>query len=455
VLFIRLLVCSALGAAVFLASPGGVRRAAAEDATAPATTKKLGNGLTLIFLEDHNLPVVSIRLTYQTAPSPDGLQFIAPRLILDATTHIAEGRYDALLGAAGGRNMDWSIFRGNTSFTVAVPAHRIDLPLWLWSDQMAFALPRIDEPMLERAKALALQDHRMRWDERPCGIAEAATQGVLYPSPHPYHAAVLGPTARGMRASVAELRRFLDDNFAPNRASLAFVGDFDTADLEARVRKWFGAIPAGAPPEVPTDELLPAQQTTISARANIDAPSVLIQWRIPRAWERPFDWEVLQKLLDGSETALLPWELRDRQALVTSITARYDRRPFGSVFSVNATVAHGHSAEEVSRAIDAYLKALVLKPPSPQNVDWASRAANRARILGRETTTERVTFLGNAWAYAMPWSLPDEEKVDVSRPSALLRKALLDEHRTIVRCEVDPSAPIAGVISATTSGALP
>jgi predicted Zn-dependent peptidase len=445
----RCLLAAALGAVLALSAHARTAFAQPESGGgAGATTIRLDNGLTLVLLEDHTLPVVSLRIAYRTAPSPDGLNLIAPRLMLDATKHVEPGQYDAFLAAAGGRSQGWSATSDRATFTVTLPAHQVNLALWLWSDQMGFVGPRLDAAMLDRAKALALQNRRMLVDESPCGLSTVEMRKAMYPEPHPYHAQPQGPSDRALSASADELRDYLRSSFTPDRASLVLVGDFDTADMQARVSRWFGDIPAGPSPWTwPSDEMLPAASTDITLRANVDAARVFFQWRIPRALDSAFEWEALTDYLDGNASAFLRWELRDKQHVVDSIDASYSRAPLGSTFRVTARVAKGHSTADVVKAVGALVARVVAEGPNPVRVERAGLEALRARLVSRETTAGRAQLLYEAWLYGSPWAAPDGKLLDAPRAVALLRDAFVDEHRVVVRCEVDPGAPIRGTVA--------
>lgn len=432
----------------------------AADPPPPASTTpvpshvRLSNGLTVVVVEDHRLPVIALRIAYRhdELPPPGALRFVAPRLMIDATKHVSSGQYDSLLENAGARNETWGVTLDSTYFAVTVPSNAVDLPLWLWSDQMAFLTPRLDSSMIARAVALARQDRRMRIDDTPCATSEQEARVALYPPSHPYRQSPRG-FPEGDEVELASMTAFVEEAYRPDVAALFFVGDISAAEGLARARKWFGDIPSAARRPTPVDPSLPAGEAHIAIRALVSAARVRITWRIPREYDVPSRWRVFENMLGGQETGLLRWELRDSRRLVSTISTSYDPRAHGSTFSIDATVAAGHTPEEVVSAVDAFLDALPSKDVGALHLDWAREEGMRADLLEGATTSERAARLAGAWLIngtasltSGPWDL------DAAHLATLVGSALEKQHRAVLTCTPDPSASIAGITVSRNSG---
>jgi predicted Zn-dependent peptidase len=418
----------------------------------PSASVHLPNGLGVVVIEDHTLPVVALQMVYRLdgALSTEGLHLLAPRLMLDSTKHVRRGQYSPLLAAAGARSMSWGATMDRTYFTATVPSNRVDLPLWLWSEQMAFLAPQIDAPMLARAKSLAIQDRRMRVDDVACAVAEAEARSALYLDSHPYRTAPHGVPDSIERVDLDEVRRYLESVYVPQRAAVFFVGDITPEDAVTRVAKWFGDVPPGKPVSFALPESLPSTGTQIVVHANVEAPRLRISWRIPRELDHAFQWEAFEQLLDGNEVQLLVWKFRDELKLVSSITASYTELKLGSVFSIEATVAQGKDPGELLAKIDEFLAKVVDAERS--RTAWAVREVARKRAFDRETTAARATILAREWALARPEEDPATvEHFNAATILQLVGLALVPDHRVVIRCDADAGAPIAGVVVSRTA----
>jgi predicted Zn-dependent peptidase len=411
---------------------------------APSYVGELSNGLSVIVLEDHDPPVVAVRLVYRLSggQSADGVQLIAPRVMLESSEHVATGEYESLLGAAGARGTTWGTKMDQTYFATTVPTARIELPLWAWSDQMAFVDPRVDEGAVRRARDVAVQDSRIRYDEVACAGAEQAARDALYPDGHPYRRtpAKVPESADGIDSS--RLRAFLKSVYVPARAALVFVGDVSAERAMTLASKWFGDVSPGTRGDPGPPEGLPSAEAHVAVRARVDHPQVRLVWRIPRANDDPLLWETLAQLLDGDETRMMAWELADRQKIVSRANASYSARAFGSVFSVDTTLEPGHSPAEVVKGVDGMMRSWI---QNPTRLSWAVREAERARLLNSETTADRASWLANDWVQSgrspTEWTMPTQATLLKAVDSALV-----PAHRVVIDCEPDRVAPIAGVV---------
>ncbi len=80
-----------------------------------------------------------------------------------------------------------------------------------------------------------------------------------------------------------DVKQFFKTYYAPNNAVLALVGDLDTKETLAKVKKYFGSIPRQTPP-VPADLTEPAKDG--ERRGTLDDPlarltRIDIAYRIP------------------------------------------------------------------------------------------------------------------------------------------------------------------------------
>jgi predicted Zn-dependent peptidase len=309
---------------------------------------------------------------------------------------------------------------------------------------MAFAAPRIDEDAVRRARDVAVQDSRMRYDDVACAAAEDAARATLYPEGHPYRhtPAKVPASADGIDSS--RVRSFVKSAFVPARAALVFVGDVTAERAMGLATRWFSEVPPGTRGDPDPPEGLPIAEAHVTMRANVDHPQVRLVWRIPKASDDPIVWETLALLLDGDETRMMAWELADRQKIVSRATASYAGRAYGSVFSIVATLVPGHSAADVVLRIDSLMSTWI---QNAARFSWAVREAERGRLMSSETTADRAGWLANDW---VQWGRIRTDWTTPTRATVLMavNAALTPAHRVIIDCQPDRTAPIAGVVEA-------
>ena len=139
-----------------------------------------------------------------------GLASLVPRLMVRATTHLAEGQYDRALDAAGATGSIWRVEPDRTCFKTTVPAAEVALPLWLWSDQMGFLSGRLDQRLIDQQIVTVKNEQVQRIENTPLGHLADIQNARIYPPGHPYRAAALPgrrATARDRRPRGTGIRR--------------------------------------------------------------------------------------------------------------------------------------------------------------------------------------------------------------------------------------------------------
>src|SRR5262249_58550555 len=116
------------------------------------------------------------------------------------------------------------------------------------------------------------EERRLRVDNVAYGQTTEKLEELIYDN-FAYHHPVVGSMEDLDAASVDDVKQFFKTYYAPNNAVLALVGDLDTKETLAKVKKYFGSIPRQEPPK-PVD--LTEPEKTAERRANLaDKPARL------------------------------------------------------------------------------------------------------------------------------------------------------------------------------------
>jgi zinc protease len=106
----------------------------------------------------------------------------------------------------------------------------------------------MDQHKLDVQRDVVKNERRQSYENQPYGLAWETVSAALYPAGHPYHHPVIGSMADIEAASLDDVRRFFRTWYAPGNASLAIAGDVTVERARALVERYFGDLPAGAPP---------------------------------------------------------------------------------------------------------------------------------------------------------------------------------------------------------------
>ena len=152
------------------------------------------------------------------------------------------GHFELVQGAGGSLNGTTSFER--TNYFETMPAHQLELALWLEADRMGSLLAALDEESLQNQRDVVKNERRQRYDNVPYGTAFERMTALAYPEGHPYHHIPIGSMADLDAVTLEDARAFFRANYAPNNAVLAVVGDIDPEQTRSMGREVLRLHPA-------------------------------------------------------------------------------------------------------------------------------------------------------------------------------------------------------------------
>jgi predicted Zn-dependent peptidase len=150
-----------------------------------------------------------------------------------------------LIEQAGG-SLNGSTWLDRTNYFETLPAHYLELGLWLEADRLGWLLPAMTQEKLDNQRDVVKNERRWRVDNQPYGDWDERLQALMYPPDHPYHHSVIGSMEDLDAASLEDVEKFFRTYYTPSNAVLSIVGDFDPDNARVLVQKYFGEIPQGA-----------------------------------------------------------------------------------------------------------------------------------------------------------------------------------------------------------------
>jgi predicted Zn-dependent peptidase len=250
--------------------------------------QRLPNGLRVIVAEDHLAPVVAINLWYAVGSKHEvrgktGFAHLFEHVMFQGSRHVAKAEHVALVQAAGG-TMNGSTWLDRTNYFETMPAHQLELGLWLEADRMATLLDALSQENLDNQREVVKNEKRWSYDNRPYGSWQEKLQAHLFPPDHPYHHPTIGSMDDLDAASLEDVSGFFRTYYAPNNAVLSVVGDVESAAVVDAAERFFGRIPAN--PSIPPlgDLSLPLTlggERRETVRDRVPLPRIHVGFRAP------------------------------------------------------------------------------------------------------------------------------------------------------------------------------
>lgn len=468
---------------------------------------RLANGLTLLMVERHQAPIVSINFTFgvggmHEATGATGVAHLYEHMAFKGTRTIgtrdyererplleeverlqariasleaspadpaaaaaledlrrklkeAQERADALVvvnemallyqrhGAVG---LNASTGKDVTRYTVSLPANR--LPLWAAIESDRMAHPVLREFFKERA--VVMEERRLRTEDSPAGLLHEAFTAAAFQA-HPYGFPTIGWASDIQALTPAETERFFRAHYGPNNAVIGIVGDIDPREVIALVERTFGKIPA-APPPPPVVTVEPPQRGERRVEVEFDAePSLLIGYHKP-AIGHPDDYvfDVLDSLLSEGVTSRLYKRLVREKRVAASVatSSGYPGAVAPNLFVISAVPLAPHTTTEVEAAVYEELERLKVEPVTPREMEKVLNNLDASLVRALRSNSGLASQLAYFQVVAKDWRylLKARDRIAAVTPADIQRVAATyfrKSNRTVATL-VKPSAAAPG-----------
>ncbi|TNM31838.1 M16 family metallopeptidase [Streptomyces sedi] len=351
-----------------------------------ATEHRLANGLRVVLSEDHLTPVAAVCIWYDVGSRHEvkgrtGLAHLFEHLMFQGSRQVTgNGHFELVQGAGGSLNGTTSFER--TNYFETMPAHQLELALWLEADRMGTLLSALDDESMENQRDVVKNERRQRYDNVPYGTAFEKLTSMVFPEGHPYHHTPIGSMEDLDAASLEDARAFFRTYYAPNNAVLSVVGDIDPEQTLAWAEKYFGGIPGHDGKRPPRDGALPeviGEEVRELVREDVPARALMAVYRLPQDGTREADAaDLALTALGGGESSRLYNRLvrHDR----TAVSAGFGMLRLAGAPSMGwLDVKTSGEAEvaEIEAAVDEELARFAAEGPTPEEMERAQAQLER------------------------------------------------------------------------------
>jgi len=414
------------------------------------TTHTLANGLQVILLEDHTVPVIDLQVWYHVGgkdelPGHTGFAHLFEHLMFKGSAHVGPDEHSRIIEAVGGFD---NAETGDdvTQFFETFPSNYLERVLWLEADRMGSL--NVDEVNFESERQVVEEERRVRVDNEPYGSIEEDLRAAAF-TVHGYHHLPIGSIADLDKTTLEEVRQFHDTYYKPNNATLVIVGDFNSVQALVWTTKYFEGIPPSAkpfprpnPPEPPQTE----ERRVSKSYTNTPLPAVVIGYKIPAQYAPDaYPLDLAANILAGGESSRLYQTLvyKEQIAVQSAGFGNFSEDP--NLFWAYAIMNQGHTADEGEKAVVGVLDGLKEQPVDAKEIEKAKNQEISGFILGRDTDQEKAEALAGA---AVIGKNPDLVNTELERyldvtPADIQRVAkdyFVPEHATVLIVTPAPGA---------------
>jgi predicted Zn-dependent peptidase len=385
-----------------------------------AEVSHLPNGLTVIMLEEHSFPLVSVQMLYKSGSAAEmtgktGLAHFLEHLAFRGSRNFPDARATELIYDAGG---EWHGYTAmdQTTYFATMPKNGLDLLLRIEADRMARTV--IDPGSIDAEKGAVITELHSYENDPASVLQEAVTRTAI--QAHPYGSPMAGYVSDVEHLTADDARAYYASHYAPANAVLAIVGDFAPSEAKALVVRSFADVPARpvAQPNL-TGELPQRGERRTRLTGPVDRQYFQLAYRAPAASNPDFPaFLVLQQILSGGSGLNL------RQSDWAGTPAEEGSRLFGTtediatwlpptrdlfLFVISGSAAAKADPKALERDITKRIAAVRDRPTHAAELAKAKAAVTRAIAEDVQTTEDaahQLAFFDGIGALDMLLGMP-------------------------------------------------
>ena len=289
---------------------------------------KLPNGLVLLLLEKHELPLTSVTLALRTGALLDPEQKPGMSAIVAEQLRKGTGTRNAeqISNDIDFMGMDFSAAssRERTNVSADFLARDTDKALALMADVVLHPTFPADE----LKKTIAQRQERLRTEKDQVQLAVSQYYFATLYKGHPYARPLLTTEASLASISRDDVKAFHKRAYTPANTVIAVVGDFNSAEMEAKLTTLFGGWKGEAPAAPAVAPLKPVTGRHVLLVDKPDATQTYFTLGNVGLSETDPDRapaEVVNTLFGGRFTSLFNSELRIKSGYSYGASSRFDQ----------------------------------------------------------------------------------------------------------------------------------
>jgi zinc protease len=398
----------------------------------------LANGLKILVLERHDLPIVSFHVWYKVGSGNEGLGITGISHLLEHMMFKGSGKigpedFSRLVQKYGGHDNgatsdDFTFYYENISVEF--------LPQMMELEAGRMHDLKLDSLQFNSERMVVIEERRLR-ENSPWGRLVEECEAAAFMA-HPYGHPTLGWTSDLQSITLNDVRGYYATYYAPNNATCVIVGDIKPGQAVLLVKKYFGDIPRGTQPPPPVRTVEPEQlgERRVTVQRQAQMPLLLVSYHGCAAGS--YDEAVLDLLsgiLSDGQSSRLYRSLVYQQKIALYAESANDARKDPGLFQLYAAPIAGRSTQELEQGLFAELEKIKGEGVTPQELEKARNQKRAGYIYSRQDNGGLGRQLGYA-ATVHDWHdvnnyLTNIEKVTPQDIKQAAQKYLTAENRTV------------------------
>lgn len=396
---------------------------------------KLKNGLRVLVVERHDLPIVSARVVV-SAGAGDGIE-ARPGVMSFLGSMLEQGtkKRDALqlsddfdaIGANHGAWVDWD----SSGVNIRVLSERLDAGLELLADvALAPTFPEAEVDRLKTRRIAAIQSEK----SSPNAIVSNAAAAALFGRGHPYGHSISGEEADAQKLSRAELVRTYERLFNPQNAAIVVAGDVTTATLLPKLEATFGgwkSKPSATARKTPKSPNKPAtdKRVVFVDRAGAQSQVQVVRPGVPFSVKDRDAFVIANAIMGGMFSSRVNMNLREKNAYTYGARSYFSMRHGAGPFLVAAAVFADKTGPAIKEVLNE-LEGLRRDGPTEEELALAKESIRLAMPGRFESVSDVAGAVADIFVHDLPLDEYEKRPARIDAVTAADVKRVASEYFT-------------------------
>jgi zinc protease len=366
----------------------------------------LSNGLKVILMEKHEVPLLQLNLIVKVGTVNDPIDKIGlTSMMMTMLPEGAAGKSSLeladsidFLGASISANADYHY----SKVTLHTPVSKFDEALKIMSEIVV--KPDFPGNELERKKKERLT-RLMQWHDEPTAVASIAFNELLFGKEYPYGRSSIGNEKTIKGISVEDIKSIHNKYFNADNSYIIAVGDITREELNNKLEQSFGSWEKGEVADVKLNNAPQVNKRTVYLIDKPDAAQSVIyigHIGVPRNTEDYNAINIMNTILGGSFTSRLNQNLREAKGYTYGASSYFGFRKAAGPFGASSSV----QSEVTDKALVEFMKELrnIRETVSADEMD---RAKNYI-ALGYPQQFQTVSNIAGKLEELVEYNLPSD-----------------------------------------------
>ena len=320
------------------------------------------NGLTVLFLENHNAPVITFMVTYRVGSRNEAIGHTGSTHLLEHLMFKGSEQFNKEEGTAiwkvlqdVGAMINATTWFDRTNYFELLPKEHLPQAVKIEADRMRSAFIRDDD---RKSEMTVVRNEFERGENDPWEALDKNIWATAYQA-HPYHHSTIGWRSDIENVPTERLKEFYDTFYWPNNATVTVIGDFDKAKTLVLLDQKFGSISRSPHtiPEMYTTEPIQEGPRRITVKRAGEMPIIGIAHKIPEGTNKDiYALQILGRILGYGKTSRFYKRFIDTGLAADVNVWSYPLHDNG-LFITYLFIAGDDSCEDVEKEIlDEYAK---------------------------------------------------------------------------------------------------